>query len=163
MSEILFRQNGGHWNQPTSVGYALEAELQQILAEHPELIPGVSDQAQTCTEFRSGAGPADVIVIDTAGQITLVECKLAANPQIRREIVGQMFDYASALWRMDIDDFTHRWRSRVTKPLFDDNDDLRNQISDNLAEGRFRIVLAVDAINSELKRIALVKFVRQFD
>lgn len=157
MSEILIRRGDGTWREPLNVGYALEAELQKILAEYPELIPGVSAGAQTCREFRSGAGPADIIVVDTAGELTVVECKLAADPQIRREIIGQMFDYASALWKMDIDDFASRWRARTIVPLFpeDSNDalSLRQQVRSNLEDGRFRIVLAVDAINPELKRM----------
>ena len=157
MSEILIRQVDGTWREPVSVGYALEADLQVILAEHPELIPGVSAEAQTCREFHSGAGPADIVVVDTEGYVTLVECKLAANPQIRREIVGQMFDYASALWRLNIDDFASRWQSRTKDSLFSDDSDvaatLRNQVANNLREGRFRIVLAVDAINPDLKRM----------
>ncbi len=157
MSEILIRQGDGTWREPIPIGYALEAELQMILAEHPELIPGVDAEAQTCREFHSGAGPADLIIVDSDGEITVVECKLAANPQIRREIIGQMFDYASALWKMDIDDFASRWRDRTKNSLFREDSDegpaLKSRVATNLSDGRFRIVLAVDAINPELKRI----------
>ncbi|WP_426997987.1 hypothetical protein [Pseudarthrobacter sp. N5] len=88
--------------------------------------------------------------------MTLVECKLASNPQIRREVVGQMFDYASRLWGMDPEDFNARWRARTSQSLFDHDEEglsLRATVADNLAEGRFRIVLAVDAINAPLKRM----------
>lgn len=156
MSTILIRQEGGTWREPTDAGYALESELQEILAEHPELIPGVSPAARTCREFQSEVGPADIVVVDSTGEVTLVECKLASNPQIRREVVGQMFDYASRLWGMDPEDFDARWRARTSKSLFDNDVEgalLRATVAGNLAEGRFRIVLAVDAINAPLKRM----------
>lgn len=156
MGQILIRQPDGTWRESDPAGYAAEVELQQILAEHPELVPGVSADAVTCREFQSAAGPADVVIVDADGQVTLVECKLASNPQIRREIVGQMFDYASRLWKMDIEDFTAHWQNRAGHSPFPSDDDgvsLRDVVADNLAQGRFRIVLAVDAINEPLKRM----------
>ena len=155
MGLILIRQSDGTWREPEIAGYAAESALQHILAEHPELIPGVTAHAVTCREFQSAAGPADVVVVDADGAVTLVECKLAGNPQIRREIVGQMFDYASRLWRMDIEDFAVRWQARNGKSLFqaDDGGLLRDAVARNLEQGRFRIVLAVDAINEPLKRM----------
>jgi hypothetical protein len=158
MSGILIRQGDGTWLEPADAGYALESELQEILASHPELIPGVSSAARTCREFQSDVGPADIVVVDSTGELTLVECKLASNPQIRREVVGQMFDYASRLWKMDVEEFAAKWRARTSSPLFlDEADDglslMRESLALNLAEGRFRIVLAVDVINPALKRM----------
>ncbi|WP_142057704.1 hypothetical protein [Pseudarthrobacter sp. B4EP4b] len=157
MSDILIRQGDGTWREAEYAGYALESDLQAILARHPDLIPGVGAGARTCREFQSEAGPADIVVVGADGDLTLVECKLAANPQVRREIVGQMFDYASRLWKMDVDDFAARWQSRTQESLFSEDSEigfpLREAVARNLAEGRFRIVLAVDAINSPLKRM----------
>lgn len=155
MSDILIRQGDGTWREAAYAGYALESDLQGILARHPDLIPGVGEGARTCREFQSEAGPADIVVVGADGDVTLVECKLAANPQVRREIIGQMFDYASRLWKMDVDDFAARWQSRSQESLFSEETGipLREALARNLAEGRFRIVLAVDAINSPLKRM----------
>ncbi len=157
MATILTRPLGGLWNEPQQVSYGREADLQQILADHPSLIPGVGEAAIACKELQSGAGPADLIVIDQAGGLTLVECKLASNRQVRREIIGQMFDYASAFWRMPMDEFEQRWLARAGRSLSDSvasaNPDFASAVAANLAEGRFNIVLAVDAINDDLKRI----------
>lgn len=157
MSGILIRQGDGTWLEPLDTGYALESELQEILASHPELIPGVSAAAKTCREFQSDVGPADIVVVDSMGELTLVECKLASNPQIRREVVGQMFDYASRLWKMDVEDFAAKWLARTSHSLNLDEADgefsVRESLARNLADGRFRIVLAVDAINPALKRM----------
>lgn len=67
MSGILIRQDDGTWLEPSDNGYALESELQEILATHPELIPGVSAAAKTCREFPTDAGPADIVVVDSSG------------------------------------------------------------------------------------------------
>lgn len=163
MDNILIRSgDAGPWEEPRSYQFSREVALLQILAEHPSLIPGVGPEAKACKEFRSDAGYTDLVVVDADGSITLVECKLASNPQIRREIVGQMFDYASRFWKMNIAEFEGQWlartkRSGATGPLFtkDEEPDMvrREALSDNLADGRFRIVLAVDEINSDLKRM----------
>jgi hypothetical protein len=157
MHSILVRPLGGSWGEPQHVMYEREAELQQILADHPSLIPGVGEDAVACRELQSGAGPADLIVVDQAGGIALVECKLASNREVRREIIGQMFDYASAFWRMPLTEFEQRWLARAGRSLSDSvasaNPDFATAIAANLEEGRFNIVLAVDAINADLKRI----------
>ncbi len=157
MSDILIRRPGERWAEPIHYSYDDEAELQELLASHPQLIPGITPGAKTCREFQSEVGPADIIVVEVNGAITLVECKLAKNPQIRREIIGQLFDYAGRLWQMSADQFDERWRSRNRVSLFsgDHFDDpvFRETVSSNLADGRFRLVLAVDEINPALKRM----------
>lgn len=156
---ILIRSGDSGWSEPSLTGYENEASLQQLIAEHPSLIPGVSERAVACREFLSGVGPADVVILDESGELTLVECKLTTNPQIRREIVGQVLDYASRLWGMELDAFEAAWR-RASKsdvsPLsaFDtDGADTRDRLIDNLEAGRMRLVLAVDKVNDDLKRI----------
>lgn len=157
MSSILVRPLQGLWREPQQVSYAREADLQQILADYPSLIPGVGEGAVACKELQSSAGPADLVVVDQAGSLTLVECKLASNRQVRREIIGQMFDYASAFWRMPMHEFEQRWLTRFGRSLSDSvasaNPDFASAVAANLKEGRFNIVLAVDAINDDLKRI----------
>lgn len=73
IGQILIRQSDGSWREPVLAGYAVEMELQGILAEHPELIPGFSAGASTCREFQSAAAPADIVVVDSNGVVTLVE------------------------------------------------------------------------------------------
>ncbi len=155
MSEILVRTDGGQWLEPVERGFGYEANLQRILVEHPQLIPGVGAGAVASREFQSGAGPADVVVVDPDGTLTLVECKLATNKDVRRVIVGQMFDYASGFFNMHIDEFERHWelgRKRTLDNTFG-NPEVRDAVAGDLREGRFRIVLAVDVINPSLKRI----------
>ena len=104
--QVLFRAPDGSWSEPSTRGYVDEDALQALLAAHPDLLPGVTGDPAVCREFQSGVGPADLVVVDAEGSITLVECKLAANRQVRREVIGQVLDYASRLWRMPVEAFT---------------------------------------------------------
>lgn len=147
------RRPGEPWRSPSGQGYDREAELQLLLAEHPELIPGVPQDAMVCRELYSSAGFADLVAVAPDGSITLVECKLDANPQVRREVVAQALDYASRMWRMSIDEFERAWAAAGGPDLFVGDPDLRAVVAANLAGAQFRLVLAVDTINDELRRI----------
>lgn len=155
MSEILIRKEGETWRKPSEVGYTNEAHLQALLQEHPELIPGLLESAKVSIEFQSGNGPSDVVAIDAFNGLTLVECKLASNPQVRREIIGQVLDYSSKFWNMPIEEFEAQWFVRTGRRLsdYEDGDAIRSKLEGSLATGEFRIILAVDEINSDLRQI----------
>ncbi|MGN6405686.1 hypothetical protein [Sinomonas sp.] len=158
---ILIRERGGDWQEPV-MGYDSEKALQAIIHEHPSLVtgslPGQADTVIACRELEGGVGPADVVVLDASGNLTLVECKLARNPEVRRKVIGQVLDYASRIWQMDADEFALAWAkaSGGVSPfeaLEDEDGLIRAAVAENLAAARFRIVLAVDGINDDLRRI----------
>ena len=154
MGQLLIRDGDDLWRNAEPFAYQMEEALQDLLATHPSLIPGVSIHARTARELQSGVGPADVVAVDGDGALTLVECKLATNQEARREIVGQVFDYAAQLSKMPIEEFEARWNKRNGIPLFGSGDEAaRSALAVNLAEGRFRMVLAVDQVNSTLRGI----------
>lgn len=85
---------------------AKERRLRDLIAGEPSLLPEVGEHpAAVSTEVPIRAGDADVVVVDAEGEITIVECKLAKNREIRRAVIGQLFEYAAALWKLDIEDF----------------------------------------------------------
>jgi len=155
--ELLVRSAGGKWHPPSTTGYINESELQALLQAQPSLIEGVSSDAVAVREFGTGVGPADVVIVDTDGSITVVECKLASNADIRRTIIGQVFDYAARLTEFSAPQFIDRWRQRGgpdLKMLLKGSDgNGRQQLEANLEAGVFTLVLAVDAINVDLRRI----------
>ena len=59
-------------------------------------------------------GRIDAFLVDPRGHLVIVECKLWRNPQARREVVGQILDYARALARFSYDDL-QREVSRATR------------------------------------------------
>ena len=163
-ADLLVRQEGQPWHLPSESQHGNEAALRDLLAGQPNLIPGLTDSAAAVAELAApGTGALDVAAVSQAGEIVLVECKLSSNPEIRREVVGQILAYASAYWRMDYDTFDGLWRRRanqslVTHVLGTDHDDadatrFRDAVGAALDTGRFALVLAVDAITPELRRI----------
>lgn len=89
--------------------YESEDLLQRLLAEHPDLLAGhqvnsdeprrwllVSREAGVPDRVDGGARWAlDHLFIDQDGMPTLVEVKRSTDTRIRREVVGQMLDYAA--------------------------------------------------------------------
>jgi hypothetical protein len=52
-----------------------------------------------CSELSTQAGAIDNFMVTPSGLPVLVECKLWRNPEARREVVGQILDYAKELSR----------------------------------------------------------------
>jgi hypothetical protein len=163
---LLIRRTHGSWSAPTVTSYQDEAELRDMLAGEPRLLPGVGERAAAAVEFPvSGVGAVDVVAVDQEGAITLVECKLRSNPEIRRQVVGQVLAYAAGLWRADLTSFENAWKSRdsASRSLAhavlgeehsdEEADALRDACASALRDGRFSLVLAVDEITDELRQI----------
>ena len=143
--------------------YESEAQLQRLLAEHPRLIPIPERRLLFLgSEVSNAAGMADLLYVDDDGLPTLVETKLLKNPGSRREVVGQVLDYAAAL--------TEEWQTRGGRSVEDLVSDLRDRAIEflgdedgleawlasadrNLAQGRMRIILALDEAPGELVRL----------
>ena len=143
--------------------YTNEAELRDLLAETPSLLPGIDEGLAAASKEMPipGTGKADVVIVDAGGEITVVECKLRANPEIRRRVVGQLLAYASAISQMSFADFDGAFRrSNANRSLSDglvpgndlDEEEFRAAVDDNLRSGRMRLIIAVDEITEELKR-----------
>lgn len=80
-----------------------EDRLQALLADHPEVLPiedidpSFSPPRTVGREVLTAAGLIDVLYVSPAGLVTIVETKLWRNPEARREVVGQILDYAKEL------------------------------------------------------------------
>ena len=80
-----------------------EKSLQHLLFRAPEALPiAAIDSAYDgavpiCRELRTRAGPLDALCVNPLGRLTIVEFKLWRNPQARREVIGQILDYAQEL------------------------------------------------------------------
>lgn len=156
---LLIRDETGAWRTPETSRFDNEGGLQDLVASNPSLLPLVGEGAVTVREFRTASGPLDVCIVDQSGGVTLVECKLASNPEVRRKIVGQVLDYAARIWRLDFADFDERWRNQnggvgVLAALgLDSTDEVQGTIATALERGEFNLVLAVDEINEPLRHL----------
>jgi hypothetical protein len=159
MTGILYRKGDGQWISPSDSGYASEDQLQAMISEFPELLPGVSPDSFVCREFNTDSGPIDNVIINSKdGSITLVECKLAKNPEVRRKIIGQIIDYAASISKLSFDEFHQRWKDRDGEDLTTietPRGPLSLGVTNNLEAARFTLLLAVDEINEPLKEMVI--------
>jgi hypothetical protein len=102
----MVRAHGGKdWQPVESADYVGEVELHKLVAESPSLVPvedirpGASRLVVAVTEFGlPGSGNTDILAFSPGGEIAIVECKLASNRQIKREVIGQILEYGAYLW-----------------------------------------------------------------
>ena len=98
--------------RPLTLNGGVESErwLQDALFRSPEALPvadidpHIGPLIPICREIETGSGPADILYLTPTGQVVLVETKLWRNPEARREVVGQILDYAKQLttWTYDV-------------------------------------------------------------
>ena len=102
----------------TETAYEREDDLQALLADYPDLLPGdqidpenprrwllvARELGVPGSEEETGRWSLDHLFLDQDGTPTFVECKRAADTRARREVVAQMLDYAAngiSYWKMD--------------------------------------------------------------
>lgn len=160
------------WSQVEEEDFMNEAQLQDLLVKHPDLVPvDVIDEnlkpiAVSIPEAGlPGSGRTDLIGIDEEGNITIIETKLAASQEIKRTVIGQILEYAAFLWRMSYEEFDAIVVKCCGKHLTDlmasvekDDDDwsaevFREAVAANLRQGLFNLCIVVDGMNEELRRI----------
>ena len=148
-----------------------ESWLQRRLFECPNLLP-VSEIDPSFgplipigCEIGTPAGPMDNLYISPQGTLTLVEAKLWRNPEARRQVVGQILDYAKELGRWSYDDLDERckevagqslWELVTTSTTALDIDEARfvDAVARNLRAGRFLLLIVGDGIREDMERLA---------
>jgi hypothetical protein len=167
-SKILIRSVEGLWHLPTSVPFASEDALHTLLQQSPELLPW-SDAAPVVVARELAVpltGHADLIFVSAVGEISVVECKLSSNSEMRRHVVGQVFAYASGIAQMTYEQLDSAFVASTNRSLMDamaetvlsedsswNAETFRSSVAANLAAGRMGLLIAVDGITEELKRI----------
>ena len=137
MPELRVRSmSGGGFRTVASSAYKDEAELENFIRDQPDVILPWADFADDAlppivigkqTDLPS-AGVADLIAVSEDGYLTVVECKLNRNPEVRRTVVGQVLSYAAYLRHLSLAEF----EDVVSRPYFDKHSELRGH---SLAEG----------------------------
>ena len=182
MSERIYRLDGDGAPRPLEeTPFPREADIQRLIAAHPEVLAG---EAMTPAEPRrwllvdvevpvpDSAGGArwflDVLLLDQDARPTLVEVKRGSNPEVRREVLGQMLDYvahAERYWPVG----TLRERSEAAHDgreggfegalaalLGEDEPDADafwERVDANLRAANLRLLFAADGIPDELARV----------
>lgn len=158
--------------------YELEDTFQDQLARHPQLLGGgqfpatshrrwlLVDREIPIPDRMDGTGrwSLDHLFIDQDAMPTLVEVKRASDTRLRREVVGQMLDYAAngpRYWPADL--LRGRWETALPADQNPDSviqdfagvdaDAFWNRVSENLSDGRVRMLFVADGIPTELQTI----------
>jgi hypothetical protein len=159
--------------------YGTEDLLQGLLAKYPNLLAG--DQIDSVTPrrwlliYRELGVPAeengsdrwalDHLFLDQDAIPTLVEVKRSSDTRLRREVIGQMLDYAAngvAYWSIDqLRACFERTcgpgnSARVLAEFLrdgSDSDTYWQRVKTNLQAGKIRMLFVADQIPAEVRRI----------
>lgn len=160
-----------------SRAYEAETVLQELIAEHPQMLAGDDAEHGTLLLIRREAGVTDQeeggarwsldhLYLDAAGVPTLVEVKRSSDTRGRREVVAQMLDYAAnaaTSWNVEqlrvwLEEDAQRRGSSADEALreafgVDDSEAYWGIVRTNLSAERLRLIFVSDAIGPELRRI----------
>ena len=162
------------------LGKSLEDALQTFLERYPQIIPGKqldpgSEDPPRCVLLRRempvGGWSLDHLYVDQRGILTLVETKLFQNPESRREVIGQIIEYAanaSESWAggMARQKATEFWSSQNPPQELDellqhefggdiefDTNEFWRKVEENLKNNRIRLIIATDELRPEVRRM----------
>ncbi|SLN13251.1 hypothetical protein [Oceanibacterium hippocampi] len=151
-----------------------EDRMQTLVARYPELISdGDGDlllirREQSIADSEDGGGrwSLDHLFVTREAVPVLVELKRAADSRLRREVVGQMLDYAAnstAYWQAGriADSFTATAEDAGLDPEStleefvgeQETSAFWNQVDANFKAGRIKLVFVADEIPRELARV----------
>jgi hypothetical protein len=161
--------------------FVKEDDFQQLLEKYPALLSGTQDDAGSPRRWllikREKSIPAedggsarwsvDHLFVDQDGIPTLVEVKRQSDTRLRREVVGQMLDYAAnavVYWPVEQlrGEFEQGCAAIGANPedeirdrlaLDGDAETLWQRVKTNLQAGRVRMLFVADRIPVELRRI----------
>lgn len=174
MKILLRNQKHEKWQMVESVPYGAESELQELLAKEPSLITidevrdGSGVLVAAVREFPLDIGSIDLVGFTANGDIAIIECKLANNAEVKRKVIGQVFEYGAYFWEMNYETLDEKISLRTGKNLADlvrealedpnwDEEVFRANIQTSLEKGNFILIIVVDTISEELSRI--IRFV----
>ncbi len=180
---IYLIQRDGQLVKMIEQAYDSEQLLQDLLAKHPSLLAGeqmstvsprqwllIAREAPLSSEEGGGwRWSIDHLFLDQDGIPTLVEVKRSTDTRVRREVVGQMLDYAAnAVVYLPVEEIRARFGATcamqdpsidpsdaVVKFLGDRSDEEQfwEDVKTNLKAGKIRLVFVADEIPTELRRI----------
>ena len=154
-----------------------EATLQDLLFRFPQTLPiaqidpTYAGTVPVCKELVLPAGYADALYVNHLGRIILAEFKLWRNPQARREVIGQILDYAKDLAAWGYEDLQRQVSLAVGKAgnvLYDlvhenypdvPESEFVDNVTRHLRRGEFLLLIIGDGIQEGAANI--VDFVQR--
>lgn len=155
-------------------GKTLEEALQNILENHPQIIPGTQINPENPPKFLLlrrelplSGWSLDHLYVDNEGVLTLLETKLFDNPDARREVIGQIVEYgayASECWevaklRQYASEFWQKKGKKLDEVIRDtfgegvEIEDFWNKVEENIEKRQLRLMIAADKLRPEVRRM----------
>jgi hypothetical protein len=162
----LWAQTEGRWRVLQPTGFEDEAALQRLVEATPSVLPlaGSPQIAVIGWEVALGPGFADLLAVEATGRPVVIEVKLGTNPEAKRAILSQILAYAAFLRGLTREELETRInpyiRDRYGGTLADsvaglaaDAAAFDQALNEHLESGRFRLVLVLDSVPSDLVRL----------
>lgn len=155
-----------------------EEWLQSALEETPSILPTaeiapifaplicVAREVRLKTDDNN-SGRIDNLYISKHGHLVIVETKLWNNPEARREVIGQILDYAKEVkeWNYDKLNSVYRAYPKTTNSVFDalvaagyqspeSEADFIDTVNQNIRSAQFLLMIVGDGIRSSVEKIA---------
>lgn len=181
MSGVIYLISSGELVELREQPYDSEDVLQGLLERYPNLLAGeqmdsteprrwllVAREAGLPDKAESGARwSVDHLFLDQDGIPTIVEVKRSSDTRVRREVIGQMLDYAAnAVLYWPVESIRALFEARCDRAEADadsalsellgteaDSETFWQQVKTNLQAERIRLVFVADEISTELGRI----------
>jgi hypothetical protein len=182
--DLVYVEVGDQLVELSRSEFAKEIELQRLIASRPDLLSGsqldpddpvrwlLVTQEAGIPDCEGGGNrwSVDHLLIDQHGRPTFVEVKRSSDTRIRREVVGQLLEYAAnatEFWPMsrirELASIQHGSEDALDEAVaaFADqslvNDDGVHpywaRVRENLEQGRVRLLFVADVIPPQLRRI----------
>jgi len=150
----------------------METWVQELVFEHPAVLPiedidpWFAPPVPIAREVTTTAGSIDALYVSPTGGLTIVETKLWRNPEARRQVVGQILDYAAALSSWSYDELDNVARNATGTSLWEQvagihgggpplsEADFVDTVARDLRAGRFLLLVVGDGIRDEVERMA---------
>jgi len=180
-SGVFLIQADGQLVEMSEENYGQEADFQELLVKHPNLLAGnqindaqprrwllISREAALPSEENgSDRWSVDHLFLDQDAIPTLVEVKRSCDTRIRREVVGQMLEYAAnAVVYWPVEEIRAKFDATCQASGLSSDDVLEDflgpsedsaafwqKTKTNLQAGKIRMLFVADEIPRELKRI----------
>ena len=160
-----------------------EAWLQRLIMDHPSVLPvdqiepAFANLVPICIELQTPSGFVDNLFVTPTGNLALAECKLWRNPEARREVIGQIIDYAKdlstwtyqklqeAISRPTLSDGSNENKTRSLYEIVSATGEIDeaafvDAVSRNLRRGRFLLLIIGDGIREGVE--TMTEFLQQY-
>lgn len=179
-NKVYLLDGNGGMKAMEEAPYEAEDILQELVALHPELLAGEQmtadaprrwllasrEMAVGDDETNQARWSIDHLFLDQDAVPTLVEVKRSTDTRIRREVVGQMLDYAAnAVLYWPVESIVTAYEATCAESGQDPGEVFRStiggiaeadfweKVKTNLQAGRVRMIFLADRIPKELRRI----------